>query len=91
MKDNTTCIRLRFSPEEIQQLETIRDWLGVRSVSAAAARLVQWNAAAVVAALSTHPVTPLEKAFNGLVDDVVRAAERAAIKERVCGAAASRP
>lgn len=37
-------IRLRLTPDEVAGLEDLRRFMGLRSVSSVAARLVRWNA-----------------------------------------------
>lgn len=48
-------VRLRLTPAEVAKLDRVRSFLGLRSLSATAARLATWNADVLAAALRIWP------------------------------------
>lgn len=79
----TVSIRLRLTPRECADLDRVRVFLGLPSLSSAAHRLTLWNARSLAAALDTdtgHPDAFVD-AVGDNVADVARLAMRQAIRE----------
>lgn len=68
----TTNIRIRLTAEELAELETVRQFLGLRSVSAAAARLALWNARILAASLRSDSPDDGAATISEVVADAVR-------------------
>lgn len=51
----TVSVRLRLTPPQVKKLERVRSFLGLPSLSSAAARLALWNADVLAAALRIWP------------------------------------
>lgn len=88
MKDNATTtpeytnIRLRLSPSELDDIETVRQFLGLKSVSAAAARLAVWNAKMLAESLrSDGSKNAFATTVSEVAADAVRLSFRRAILE----------
>ena len=80
---DTINIRLRLSPESVSDIEMVREFLGLKSTSAAAARLVIWNAKMLANALRSDGLNKEEAAdsFSGTVSNVVADATRLAMRK----------
>ena len=77
---DTVNIRLRLSRDEVAELETIRRFLGLRSVSAAAGRLVVWNARILGRSLRSDSDDSLE-VIGTVIGDATRLALRKYIED----------
>lgn len=84
MKDTNaqeyTNIRLRLSPSELDDIETVRQFLGLKSVSAAAARLAVWNAKILAQSLRSDGSVD---AFATSIADVAADATRLCFRQAI--------
>lgn len=86
--NQTTNIRIRLTSAELSDLETVRQFLGLRSVSAAAARLAVWNARMLAQSLRSDISEPgaldaMSSTVGDVVSDGVRLAFRKFILDEV--------
>lgn len=79
----STSIRIRLTPDQCADLDRLRSFLGLPSISATAARLVGWNARTIAAALSAdeNDAEPFASACADAVGDVARLSMRNAVLE----------
>lgn len=79
----TVSIRLRLTPRECADLDRVRVFLGLPSLSSTAHRLTLWNARSLAAALDTDTAHPdgLADAVGDNLGDIARLAMRQAIRE----------
>lgn len=70
----TTSVRLRLTVDEVKQLDTVRRFLGLPSLSATAARLALWNAKILASSLSSD-------SLPDVTADVVAEATRLATRK----------
>lgn len=80
---DTVNIRLRLSPKDVSDIEMVREFLGLKSTSSAAARLVVWNAKMLANALRSDGMEKeaAAESFSGTVSDVVADATRLAMRK----------
>ena len=72
-------IRLSLDKQEVETFERIRQFLGLRSLSATVARCALWNASAISAALDASPQQETSRLLEGvapMVDGMVKALAR---------------
>lgn len=76
---HTTNIRIRLTDSQLADLEVIRAFLGLPSVSQAAARLATWNAGVLATSLRSDSDTDVgpfallvAKAANGATKEAIR-------------------
>ena len=79
--DNLTSIRMRLTGRECADLDRVRAFLGLQSLSATAKRLALWNARALSAALASDAPVGLVDAVGDNISDMARLAMRQAIRE----------
>ena len=77
----TTNIRIRLTASELSELETVRQFLGLRSVSAAAARLCLWNARILATSLRSDSEDENATTISEVVQDAVRLSIRKVLAE----------
>lgn len=75
----TTNIRIRLTASELEDLETVRQFLGLRSVSAAAARLCLWNARILATSLRSDSEDENATTISEVVQDAVKLSLRKAL------------
>lgn len=80
----TTNIRIRLTASELSELETVRQFLGLRSVSAAAARLCLWNARILATSLRSDSPDDGATTISEVVQDAVKLSLRKMLSEE-CG------
>lgn len=82
----TTNIRLRLTQGEITDLETVRAFLGLKSVSATAARLVTWNAHTLAESLRADgEPQAMASTLAEVASDAVRLSFRHALLQQFAG------
>lgn len=77
-------VRIRLSPERVREFEVIREFLGMRSLSAAVARVAFWNVRMLSRAMEIDDKGPttgedFAKAVGPMVEDFARAVVRKAL------------
>lgn len=75
--NTATTIRLRLTPEQAARLSQVQRFLGLPSLSQAAARLCLWNADALAAALGDESAA---RSAGDRFRDLARSAALAALK-----------
>lgn len=75
--NEATSIRIRLTPEQASRLAQVQKFLGLPSLSQAAARLALWNADALAAALGDETAS---RAAGQQFQALVRSAAVAALK-----------
>lgn len=81
----TTNIRIRLTDDELADIDTVRQFLGLRSVSAAAGRLAVWNARILGRSLRSDTDDSLE-VIGTVIGDATRLALRKYIEDSERGA-----
>lgn len=76
----TTNIRIRLTDDELADIDTVRQFLGLRSVSAAAGRLAVWNARILGRSLRSEADDSLD-VVRTVLGDAMRLALRKCIED----------
>lgn len=84
MNTKTTNLRIRLTDEELANLDTVRQFLGLKSVSAAAARLCTWNARILGETLRSDDASAGASAIGDVVGEATKLALQKLILDGFC-------